>query len=134
MPQDILVRCLAGVPQVRDDNLIVGSDTFDDAGAYRLDDGTALVQTVDIFTPIVDDPYWFGAIVAANSLSDVYAMGGRPLTVLGVLGFPGNLDPVAITAPLNPRCPHSSTIPATYRAGSKIIARSTGSGTSLTAV
>jgi len=97
MPQDILVRCLAGVPQVRDDNLLVGSDTFDDAGAYRIDDGMALVQTVDIFTPIVDDPYWFGAIVASNSLSDVYAMGGRPLTVLGILGFPGNLDPCVMT-------------------------------------
>lgn len=97
MPQDILVRCLAGVPQVRDENLIVGSDTFDDAGAYRLDDEMALVQTVDVFTPIVDDPYWFGAIVAANSLSDVYAMGGRPLTTLGILGFPGNLDPEVMT-------------------------------------
>ena len=97
MPQDILVRCLAGVPQVRDDNLIIGSETFDDAGAYRIDDGMALVQTVDIFTPIVEDPYWFGAIVAANSLSDVYAMGGRPLTVLGILGFPGDLDPEVMT-------------------------------------
>jgi len=97
MPQDILVKCLAGVPQVRDENLIVGSDTFDDAGAYRISDDVALVQTVDIFTPIVDDPYWFGAIVAANSLSDVYAMGGKPLTVLGVLGFPGSLDPEIMT-------------------------------------
>jgi len=97
MPQDILVKCLAGVPQVRDENLLVGNDTFDDAGAYRIDDETALVQTVDVFTPIVDDPYWFGAIVAANSLSDVYAMGGRPLTVLGILGFPGNLDPEVMT-------------------------------------
>jgi len=97
MPQDILVRCLREVPQVRNENLIVASETFDDAGAYRLDDETALVQTVDVFTPVVDDPYWYGAVVAANSLSDVYAMGGRPITVLGILGFPGNLDPAVMT-------------------------------------
>jgi selenide, water dikinase len=97
MPQDILVRCLRGVPQVRNDNLIVTSETYDDAGVYRLSDDTALVQTVDVFTPVVDDPYWFGAIVAANALSDVYAMGGKPITVLCVLGFPGQLDPSIMT-------------------------------------
>ncbi len=97
MPQDILIRCLRGVPQVRNDNLIVASETYDDAGVYKLDDETALVQTVDVFTPVVDDPYWFGAIVAANALSDVYAMGGRPITVLGILGFPGELDPALMT-------------------------------------
>jgi selenide,water dikinase len=97
MPQDILTRVLRDVPQVRNENLIVASDTYDDAGAYKLDDETALVQTVDIFTPIVDDPYWYGAIVAANSLSDVYAMGGRPLTVLAVMGFPGSMDPDVMT-------------------------------------
>jgi selenide,water dikinase len=97
MPQDILIRCLAGVPQVRNENLIVSSETYDDAGVYRLDDETALVQTVDVFTPVVDDPYWYGAVVAANSLSDVYAMGGWPITVLCILGFPGQLDPSVMT-------------------------------------
>jgi selenide,water dikinase len=82
---------------VRNENLIVASETYDDAGVYRLDDETALVQTVDVFTPVVDDPYWYGAVVAANSLSDVYAMGGRPVTVLGILGFPGQLDPSVMT-------------------------------------
>lgn len=69
-------------------DVIVGLDTPDDAGVYRINDQTAIVQTVDFFTPIVDDPYWFGAIAAANSLSDVYAMGGRPITVLQLVGFP----------------------------------------------
>ena len=69
-------------------NLIVGIDTSDDAGVYKLNEETALVQTVDYFTPVVDDPYMFGAIAAANALSDVYAMGGKPLTVLNVVGFP----------------------------------------------
>lgn len=71
-----------------DPNLLVGSDTADDAGVYRLDARRALVQTVDFFTPIVDDPFVFGQIAAANALSDVYAMGGRPLTALNLLGIP----------------------------------------------
>lgn len=79
--------------EVPNANLIVGIDTSDDAGVYRLNEDTALVQTVDYFTPVVDDPYMFGAIAAANALSDVYAMGGKPLTVLNVVGFPiANLD------------------------------------------
>lgn len=69
-------------------NVLVGLDTFDDAGVYRLSEDMALIQTVDYFTPIVDDPYMFGQIAAANALSDVYAMGGRPLTVLNIVGFP----------------------------------------------
>jgi selenide,water dikinase len=97
MPQDILMRCLRDVPQVRNENLLVASETYDDAGVYKLTDDLALVQTVDVFTAVVDDPYWFGAVVAANSLSDVYAMGGVPLTVLSVLGFPGSLDPSIMT-------------------------------------
>ncbi len=72
----------------RDPNLLVGADTLDDAGVYRLGPGRALVQTVDFFTPIVDDPFAFGRIAAANALSDVYAMGGRPLTALNLLGVP----------------------------------------------
>jgi len=65
---------------------------MDDAGVYRLDDETALIQTVDFFTPVVDDPWTYGAIAAANSLSDVYAMGGRPLTALAVAGVPEGFD------------------------------------------
>ncbi len=72
-------------------DLLVGSTTGDDAAVYRLDDKTALVVTVDFFTPITDDPYEFGSVAAANSLSDVYAMGGRPLVALNVVGFPAAL-------------------------------------------
>jgi selenide,water dikinase len=76
------------LPKVVDENLIVGMDTLDDAGVYRLTNEIALVQTVDIFTPIVDDPYIYGSIVATNSISDVYAMGGKPLLAMNILGFP----------------------------------------------
>jgi len=69
----------------------VNSNTFDDAGVYRLDRHRALVQTVDFFTPIVDDPFSYGQIAAANSLSDIFAMGGRPLTALNIIGFPADL-------------------------------------------
>jgi selenide,water dikinase len=69
----------------------VNSTTFDDAGVYRLDRHRALVQTVDFFTPIVDDPFSYGQIAAANSLSDIFAMGGRPLTALNIVGFPADL-------------------------------------------
>ncbi len=71
-----------------DDRLLVGIETSDDAGVFKLNETTALIQTVDFFTPIVDDPYMFGQIAAANSLSDVYAMGGRPLTALNIVAFP----------------------------------------------
>lgn len=71
-----------------DPNLLVGLDTSDDAGVYKLTEDLAMIQTVDFFTPIVDDPYMFGQIAAANSLSDVYAMGGRPTTVMNIVGFP----------------------------------------------
>src|ERR1700685_2595567 len=82
------------MPRVENPNVLVGFDTADDAGVYRLSASVALVQTVDFFTPIVDDPYLFGAIAAANALSDVYAMGGKPLTALSILAWPGfeNLD------------------------------------------
>ncbi len=72
----------------RDANLIVGAETCDDAGVYRLNDEIALIQTVDFFTPIVDDPFSFGQITAANALSDVYAMGGRPLLAMNILACP----------------------------------------------
>lgn len=76
--------------------MLVGLESPDDAGVYRLTDEIALVQTVDFFTPIVDDPYAFGQIAAANSLSDVYAMGGRPVTVLNLVGFPIGKLPHAV--------------------------------------
>ncbi len=72
----------------RHENLIVGAETSDDAGVYRLNEDTALIQTLDFFTPIVDDPYSFGQITAANALSDVYAMGGRPLLAMNILACP----------------------------------------------
>lgn len=86
--QNDLKAVLAGLPAVIDPNVLVGSNTCDDAGVYRISDSLALVQTVDVFSPCVDDPYTFGQIAAANSLSDVYAMGGKPLTALSVIGFP----------------------------------------------
>ncbi len=76
------------LPKQTDPNVLIGYETGDDAGVYRLSDDLALVQTVDFFTPIVDDPYTFGEIAAANSLSDVYAMGGRPISALSIVGFP----------------------------------------------
>jgi selenide,water dikinase len=87
-----LDRVLAAVPRWADENVLVGFDTADDAGVYKLTLDLALVQTVDFFTPIVDDPYTFGAIAAANSLSDVYAMGGRPLSSLSILAYPATGD------------------------------------------
>ena len=79
---------LAKLPKQSDPNVLVGFDTADDAGVYLLSPELALVQTVDFFTPIVDDPYTFGQIAAANALSDVYAMGGRPISALAIVGFP----------------------------------------------
>ncbi len=83
-----IVKEFAGAAK-SDPNLIVGFDTGDDAGVYRLTDDVALVQTVDYITPVVDDPYLYGQVAAANSLSDVYAMGGRPLTAMNLCNFPG---------------------------------------------
>jgi selenide, water dikinase len=83
-----LTRALHAVPLQSDPRLLVGRETFDDAGVFMLSDDLALVQTVDFFAPIVDDPYLFGQIAAANALSDVYAMGGEPLTALNIVGFP----------------------------------------------
>jgi selenide,water dikinase len=79
---------LAGLPKVDDPNLLVGFATNDDAGIYRLNEEIALVTTADFITPPVDDPYIFGQIAAANAISDVYAMGGRPITCLNLAGFP----------------------------------------------
>jgi len=87
-----LAQALAGLEMPEDPRLLVGINTADDAGVFLLADGLALVQTVDILTPMVEDPYIFGRIAATNSLSDVYAMGGEPLTVLNVVGFPAPMD------------------------------------------
>jgi selenide,water dikinase len=86
------------LPQITDPNVLVGTETRDDAAVYRLTDGLALVLTVDFFTPIVDDPYAFGQIAAANSLSDVYAMGGRPIAMLSIVGFPRDKLPMTVLA------------------------------------
>jgi len=79
---------LAKLPKQSDPHVLIGFDTADDAGVYQLTPELALVQTVDFFTPIVDDPYTFGQVAAANSLSDIYAMGGRPISALSIVGFP----------------------------------------------
>ena len=84
------------LPKFEDDNLIVGIETSDDAAIYKVTDDIAMIQTVDFFTPIVDDPYMFGQIAAANSLSDVYAMGGEPKVALNIVGFPNCLDPAIL--------------------------------------
>lgn len=89
-----MAEVLHGLPNSVDANLLVGFNQADDAGVYKINDHQALVQTVDFFPPIVDDPYWFGQIAVANALSDVYAMGAQPLTALNIVGFP-------------PKMPHS---------------------------
>ena len=91
-----LSKALEGLPSRSDPRLIVGHETMDDAGVFVLSDDLALVQTVDFFAPIVDDPYLFGQIAAANALSDVYAMGGEPLTALNIVGFPSGKLPLEV--------------------------------------
>jgi selenide,water dikinase len=89
----LLDSVLRRLPRPTDPNVLVGFDTNDDAGVYLLSPEMAMVQTVDFFTPIVDDPFTFGQIAAANSLSDVYAMGGKPVSALSIVGFPDKGDP-----------------------------------------
>jgi selenide,water dikinase len=84
----VLSEVLAGLPRFADPNLLVGFETADDASVYRVSPEIAIISTVDYITPVVDDPYWFGKIAAANSLSDVWAMGGRPIMALNVVNFP----------------------------------------------
>jgi selenide, water dikinase len=91
-----LSRALAALPTKTDPRLLVGRETFDDAGVFRVSDDLALVQTVDFFAPIVDDPFDFGQIAAANALSDVYAMGGQPLTALNIVAFPTSELPLEV--------------------------------------
>ena len=85
-------------PRPSDPDLLVGTETADDAGVYRVADGLALVQTLDFFPPLVDDPFTFGQIAAANALSDVYAMNGRPLTAMNIVGFPYDDLPLSVLA------------------------------------
>jgi selenide, water dikinase len=89
----VLDAILKRLPVTHDPNVIVGFATSDDAAVYRLTDDLAIVQTVDFFTPIVDDPFLFGQVAAANSLSDVYAMGGRPISALTIVAFPASRPP-----------------------------------------
>jgi selenide, water dikinase len=98
LSQQALRQVLPQLPVSLDRNVLVSSRTFDDAGVYRLDRHRALVQTVDFFTPIVDDPFSYGQIAAANSLSDIFAMGGRPLTALNIIGFPADLVPPRVVS------------------------------------
>jgi len=91
-----LSSVLAPLASVSDPRLLVGRETFDDAGVYLVADDLALVQTVDFFAPIVDDPYDFGQVAAANALSDVYAMGGQPITAMNIVAFPTADLPLAV--------------------------------------
>src|ERR1700682_2709846 len=88
----ILDQVLSQLPRQTNENVLVGFETADDAGIYKLSDSLALVQTVDFFTPMVDDPYTYGQIAATNALSDVYAMGGQPRTSLALVCFPEKGD------------------------------------------
>ena len=83
---------LSGLPAPTDPNLLVGIETSDDGTVYRVSDEIAVISTADFITPPVDDPYWFGQIAAANALSDVYSMGGRPITALNLVMFPAPTD------------------------------------------
>lgn len=91
MGPEVLSNILRDLPKKIDENLLVGTDTSDDAAVYKLTEDLAVIVTVDFFTPMVDDPYKFGQIAAANALSDVYAMGGRPLLALNIACFPNCL-------------------------------------------
>ncbi|MBI5875957.1 MAG: selenide, water dikinase SelD [Deltaproteobacteria bacterium] len=92
MGHDALAQVLRQLPEVTDKNLLVGAKHADDAGVYKLTDDIAVVNTLDFFPPIIDDPYTFGQISAANALSDVYAMGGIPRLAMNIVAFPANLD------------------------------------------
>src|ERR1044071_5236854 len=99
-PPGYLLSLLGSLPAITDPNVLVGNATADDAAIYKLSDELALVLTTDFFTPIVDEPYDFGAVAAANALSDVYAMGGRPIAALNLVGFPDDALQGAVPGPL----------------------------------
>lgn len=94
LPASKLTELLSGIPMLKDSRVVVDVSTHDDAGVYRLNDDTALIVTTDFFPPVCSDPFEFGQIAAANSLSDVYAMGGRPLLVLNLNMFPAEKIPL----------------------------------------
>src|SRR3954454_1511683 len=89
-----IAQVLRHLPAVKDPNLLVGTETHDDAGVYRLTDELAIVQTIDFFPPVVNDPFVYGQIAAANALSDIYAMGGIPKTALNLVGYPDDKEPL----------------------------------------
>ncbi len=93
-----MAQVLRRLPKVTDPNVLVGHETRDDAAVYRLSDSEAIVETVDFFTPVVDDPYWFGRIAAANALSDIWAMGARPLFALNLVCWPAKTLPLEVLA------------------------------------
>lgn len=93
MGPEALAQVLRHIPKSYDPNLLIGTETSDDAAVYKIDDDKAIILTMDFFTPVVDDPYTFGQIAAANSLSDVYAMGGKPVTAMNIACFPSCLSP-----------------------------------------
>lgn len=115
-----LSKLLAGVPTLQDPNLLVGYDRSDDACVYALDDRTALVQTVDFFPPIVDDPFWYGQIAAANALSDVYAMGGEPRLALNILCVPEDMPASAVGEILRGGCAKAAEAGAVVAGGHSI--------------
>lgn len=98
MPQEGTAQLVQNLPRFHDPNLIVGTEGFSDAGVYRLREDLFIVQSLDFFPPLVDDPFVFGQIAAANSLSDVYAMGAQPTTALNIVGFPDNELELSILA------------------------------------
>lgn len=97
------------LPAITDPRVMVGTDTSDDAAVYRLSDELALVETVDFITPVVDDPYAYGAIAAANALSDIYAMGARPVIALSILGFPTKSLPISVLGEILKGCGDKTT-------------------------
>lgn len=94
---DVLAQVLCHLPKMEDEKLLVGLETSDDAAVYKIDEDKAMIQTLDFFTPVVDDPYTFGQIAATNSLSDVYAMGGEPKLAMNIVCFPDCLDPSVLS-------------------------------------
>ena len=88
----LLAGVLEGIGRGSDDNLLVGAETSDDGAIYRINDQVAMIQTLDFFPPMVDDPWDFGQVAAANALSDIYAMGGEPKVALNIAAFPSGLD------------------------------------------
>src|SRR3972149_6770335 len=92
MGHESLTQVLRHLPEVTDKNLLVGIKSADDAGVYKLTEELAIINTLDFFPPVIDDPYTFGQIAAANALSDVYAMGGAPRLAMNIIAFPADLD------------------------------------------